>query len=74
MLYSATGISKNSDTLIDGSNVNPHLNVAVSLREVHSSQCRLALPVLGVGHEDGPCSLSLGTDNTTHFSFRSEIK
>ena len=43
------------------------LDITVPLREVHSSQCRLALPVLGVGHEDGPCSLSLGTDNTTHF-------
>merc|ERR1719445_1511730 len=39
---------------------------------VHGSQSRLALPVLGVGHENGPSALPLGSDNTTHLSCRSE--
>merc|ERR1719483_482640 len=65
--------SKGSTTARVMNNVfDDSLNVTVSLREVHSSQCRLALPVLGVRHEDGPCALSLGTNNTTHFSCRSE--
>merc|ERR1719315_470680 len=48
------------------------LDVSMPLREVHSSESRLALPVLRVGSKDGPSALTLGSDDTTHFSCRSE--
>ena len=43
-----------------------YLDVAVPLSIVHSPQPWLALPMLGVGREDRPRALSLGSDNTTH--------
>jgi len=46
------------------------LNVTISLGEVDGPERRLALPVLGVGDEHRPCTLSLGTNDTTHFSCR----
>merc|ERR1719446_1093669 len=48
------------------------LDVSVPLREVHSSQGGLALPMLRVRSKDGPSALTLGSDNTTHSSCRSE--
>ena len=46
------------------------LDVAVPLGEVDGTESRLALPVLGVGHEDGAGTLPLGADNTTHLCKR----
>merc|ERR1719468_863191 len=51
---------------------NDTLDVSMPLGVVHSSQAGLPLPVLGVGREDGPSALPLGSDHTTHFSCRSE--
>merc|ERR1719219_1225487 len=48
------------------------LDVTVPLSIVHGPQSWLALPMLGVGREDRPSALSLGSDNTTHLSCRSE--
>ena len=47
--------------------VPAYLDITVPLGEVDSPECGLALPVLGVRGEDRPGSLSLGTDDTTHF-------
>ena len=43
------------------------LDVAVPLGVVDGPQGGGALPVLGVGLEDGAGTLPLGADNTTHF-------
>merc|ERR1719339_821721 len=48
------------------------LDVTVPLGEVHGPEGGLALPVLSVRGEDRPSALPLGTDDTTHFSCRSE--
>merc|ERR1719239_1377360 len=55
------------DDLLDNS-----LDVTMPLREVDSSESRLALPVLRVRHEDRARALPLGSDDTTHLSCRSE--
>jgi hypothetical protein len=43
------------------------LEVAVSLREVETAEASRAFAVVGVGLEDGPRTLTLSTNDTTHW-------
>ena len=58
--------------MLNAAMLNAHLDVSMPLGVVHSPQPRLALPVLGVGHEHGPSALPLGSDNTTHLFLQSK--
>ena len=58
--------------MLNAAMLNAHLDVSMPLGVVHSPQTRLALPVLGVGHEHGPSALPLGSDNTTHLFLQSK--
>jgi len=41
--------------------------VTVAFAEVEGTETGGAFAVVGVGFENGTCSLTLGTDDTTHF-------
>lgn len=45
---------------------NDTFEVSVSFAEVEASEFGGALAVVGVGLEDGACSLTLSSDDTTH--------
>lgn len=43
--------------------------VPIALAEVEGAEPGGAFPVVGVGSENGPCSLTLSSDHTTHLGF-----